>query len=320
MLSKDHFSNKLNGVAGRVASTILQYVAPRVLYAWQNPGVPVDEVMKDIMRVFHHPALRDESLEVHRNMFNTVKKWVDEQPDRNSLNHVLNSASVKAGRNHAGGEGSRDLHEHGSLGGHGKTSGSIWTEIKSRDLGAMEGGDFSPSASYLAASPQPGSPGFSPQSPQFGYQNHGISNNNSRPGSQGGHLNPNPHFGGGYQSGPPPNSYQQPNADYGQEPPSYGMPPGPPDNFGGAQYGGYQQGPPPPGPWQPQGQPGFQGGYQQGGYQQGPPPGPPGPWQPQGQPGYPGGPQPPYPNQYPPQYPPYQQPPYGGGGGYGGGY
>jgi len=28
MLSKDHFSNKLNGVAGRVASTILQYVAP----------------------------------------------------------------------------------------------------------------------------------------------------------------------------------------------------------------------------------------------------------------------------------------------------
>jgi hypothetical protein len=28
MLSKDHFSNKLNGCAGRVATTILQYVAP----------------------------------------------------------------------------------------------------------------------------------------------------------------------------------------------------------------------------------------------------------------------------------------------------
>jgi hypothetical protein len=28
MLSKDHFSNKLNGVAGRVATTILQYAAP----------------------------------------------------------------------------------------------------------------------------------------------------------------------------------------------------------------------------------------------------------------------------------------------------
>jgi len=28
MLSKDHFSNMLNPVAGRVASTILQYVAP----------------------------------------------------------------------------------------------------------------------------------------------------------------------------------------------------------------------------------------------------------------------------------------------------
>ena len=31
MLSKDHFSNKLNGVAGRVAATILQYVTPYVL-------------------------------------------------------------------------------------------------------------------------------------------------------------------------------------------------------------------------------------------------------------------------------------------------
>jgi hypothetical protein len=50
----------------------------RVLYAWENPGVPVEEVMNDIMCCFHHPALRDESLEVHRNMFNTVRtKLID---------------------------------------------------------------------------------------------------------------------------------------------------------------------------------------------------------------------------------------------------
>jgi hypothetical protein len=47
--------------------------ASRVLYAWENPGVPVEEVMNDILRCFHHPALRDESLEIHRNMFNTVR-------------------------------------------------------------------------------------------------------------------------------------------------------------------------------------------------------------------------------------------------------
>ncbi|KAK6610976.1 heterokaryon incompatibility protein Het-C [Botrytis cinerea] len=66
MLSKDHFSNVLNSCAGRVASTILQYVTPRILYAWQNPGVPVDEVMNDILRTFHHPALRDEHVEIHK--------------------------------------------------------------------------------------------------------------------------------------------------------------------------------------------------------------------------------------------------------------
>lgn len=142
MLAKDHFSNKLNGVAGRVASSILQYVTPRVLYAWENPDLNVDEVTADIIRVFHHPALRDESLEIHRNMFHTVRQWVDEQPDRHNLNEILGSASVKAGRNHQLVDEARGLeHNHGLLGGHGKTSGSIWTEIQKRDLAAMEGTD-----------------------------------------------------------------------------------------------------------------------------------------------------------------------------------
>ncbi|KAI1004450.1 hypothetical protein K3495_g3763 [Podosphaera aphanis] len=152
MLSKDHFSNKLNGVAGQVATTILQYVTPRILYAWENPGVNVDDVMADILRVFHHPALRDESLELHRNMFNTVRKWADEQPDRHNLNQILGSASVKAGRNHQLKDGAKDLeHNHGSLGGHGKTSGSIWSEIKRRDLDALGGSDLRFDSSHMAA-------------------------------------------------------------------------------------------------------------------------------------------------------------------------
>jgi hypothetical protein len=89
-------------------------------------------------------------------MFNTVRKWVDEQPDRQNLNSILSSASVKAGHNHKnldeknlGSRGVHDHHDHGALGGHGKTSGSIWTEIRSRDLGAMEGKDGNPAAAYM---------------------------------------------------------------------------------------------------------------------------------------------------------------------------
>jgi hypothetical protein len=304
MLSKDHFSNRLNGVAGRVATTILQYVTPRILYAWQNPGVPIEEVMQDILRAFHHPALRDESLEIHRNMFNTVRKWTEEQPDRHNLNNILSSASVKAGHNHKGDSNKGLEHNHGALGGHGKTSGSIWTEIKSRDLGAMEGTDFNPVSNYMTTSPAPGSPNLPPQSPQFGYQNiiqRPGSSNYDRPGSSN-YLNPNPgQQGGGYYGGPPQGQYQQNyGPPIGYQQPSYaghGPPPGP---YQQAPYPGVQQ-PMYGNPYPPQGPPQGPPFGQYGG-----PPGPPG--------GFQGGPQPhggPY-QQYPPQ-----QPPYGGGGGYG---
>ncbi|KAF2968512.1 hypothetical protein GQX73_g5103 [Xylaria multiplex] len=72
MLSKDHFTNVLNPCAGRVAATILQYVVPRILYAWENPGVPVHEVINDVSRAFHHPAIREERLEIHKSMFDTA--------------------------------------------------------------------------------------------------------------------------------------------------------------------------------------------------------------------------------------------------------
>lgn len=288
MLSKDHFSNKLNGLAGRVATTILQYAAPRVLYAWEHPGVPVDEVMNDILRAFHHPALRDESLELHRNMFNTVRKWVEEQPDAHNLNSILSSSSVRAGHNHKT-SGERDIgHSHGALGGHGKTSGSIWTEIQSRDLGALEGTDGNPSSSYMTSSPQPGSPHKPPHSPNFGYQNVPQRPGSSNDMPHGGYLSPEPAHGQ-YQSGPPPSDYRQ--------------------GYGGPQ-GGYQHAPYPveqpphgaPPPQPPYGQPPYGQGWSQG-----PPPG-----------GFPGGPPPPQPPYGQPPYGPgYQYPPGQPGGGYG---
>ncbi|KAF2094475.1 heterokaryon incompatibility Het-C [Rhizodiscina lignyota] len=103
LLSKDHFSNILNEPAGKVAASILQYTAPRVIYAWQNPDIPVDQVLNDVARIFHHPALRDMNNECHRNMFQVVERWVHERKSGSTdLNVILSSESVKAGKNHIG--------------------------------------------------------------------------------------------------------------------------------------------------------------------------------------------------------------------------
>ncbi|KAL8804420.1 MAG: hypothetical protein Q9200_005842 [Gallowayella weberi] len=117
LLSKDHFSNILNEPAGKVASAILTYVAPRILYAWQHPDIPLDQVLNDIVRVFHHPAARDHGCEVHQTMFAVVERWARTRqgPD---LNGILSSESVKAGKNHIGGhdaEGVGGQHNHGGL-------------------------------------------------------------------------------------------------------------------------------------------------------------------------------------------------------------
>ncbi|KAK3314760.1 heterokaryon incompatibility Het-C [Apodospora peruviana] len=212
MLSKDHFTNVLNSCAGRVASTILQYVVPRIVYAWENPGVPVDEVVNDVLRAFHHPAIRDENVQIQREMFETVRKWTTETPFRNQLNHVLASESVKNGKNHvlaAGGTATKSGPGGGGSchdGGHGRPAGSLWGQIKTRDLNAMTSSSGGASSSYLGAT--------SPAPPQ---------QHTSRPGSGAGYQQP-PHSpgyggGGGYgQHQPPPQQYYQQPA-YGQQPP-----------------------------------------------------------------------------------------------------
>ncbi|KAK5698424.1 hypothetical protein LTS12_028501, partial [Elasticomyces elasticus] len=69
LLSKDHFANILNEPAGHVAAAIVRYVGPRILYAWDHPGVSETEVINDCLRIFHHPAIRDMHNEAHRTMF-----------------------------------------------------------------------------------------------------------------------------------------------------------------------------------------------------------------------------------------------------------
>jgi hypothetical protein len=224
MLSKDHFTNVLNPCAGRVAATILQYVVPRVLYAWEHPGIPVDEVLNDIVRVFHHPAVRDESLEIHRNMFNTVRKWVDEVGNRTKLNNELSSSSVRAGRNHKL-VNERDSHSHNSFRGLGEettSGGPMWAKITSRDLGEMS--DGSSAMNYLSSSPRAGSP--------VGANDFGYNNSQQPPYATGGPtLQP--------EGMPPYGAYQQ-NPSMGYNQPPYGA---------SYQQGGpWNAGPPPPMP------------------------------------------------------------------------
>jgi len=112
MLSKDHFSNILNEPAGNVAAEILKFIAPRVLYAWEHPDVPVQQVIADIEHIFHHPAIRNERIEVHRVMFQAVRRWVDGLSDRsNIMENVLSSEGVRSGKNHKDGV---NPHLHGS--------------------------------------------------------------------------------------------------------------------------------------------------------------------------------------------------------------
>ena len=111
MLSKDHFSNLLNDPAGSVAAEILKFIAPRVLYAWEHPDVPVQQVLSDVDVIFHHPAIRNERVEVHRNMFQAVSNWIRGQSDGGRrVEGFLTSQSVRDGKNHKAG-----VNEHGHI-------------------------------------------------------------------------------------------------------------------------------------------------------------------------------------------------------------
>ncbi|DAA76944.1 TPA_exp: Uncharacterized protein A8136_7173 [Trichophyton benhamiae CBS 112371] len=124
LLSKDHFSNILNEPAGHVAAAILKYVVPRVLYAWQHVDIPVDDVLADCMRVFHHPALRDMNNEAHRTMFEAVQNWARSRRDGGaSLDTILNAQSVREGKNHTGGNPHLQGGGHGHGSGHGSGHG-----------------------------------------------------------------------------------------------------------------------------------------------------------------------------------------------------
>lgn len=128
LLSKDHFSNKLNTPAGEIAAAIVSYVVPRVVHAWERPEAPLEIIIPQIISIFHHPALRQvgQDFEIQGIMFSTVQRWVDRLPDRGaSLSDSLSSDGVRQGRNHEGG-----VFAGGHGGGHGKTKCGEWEKTK----------------------------------------------------------------------------------------------------------------------------------------------------------------------------------------------
>ncbi|GAB7361707.1 hypothetical protein MBLNU230_g1754t1 [Neophaeotheca triangularis] len=266
LLSKDHFSNILNEPAGQVASEIVQYVAPRVLYAWDHPRVPEEEVMNDVTRVFHHPAARDRNFELHQKMFDVVEKWSHTNHAHN-IDDLLSSRSVKTGRNHRGklgeeGHGGAGHSHSANMGGPLSMFGGGNREM---DPSSHRG---TPTQQNLSQPPPPGSYQGNTNLP---------SSNIGSPQQPQGFMPPSGPPGGWGQPSGPPSGYGQPQyPPYGQQqpgppppgaygPPGYGPPygqPPPPQGYGYPPQGyppqGYPPQQPPPG--------GYGGGYPGAGY------------------------------------------------------
>ena len=294
LLSKDHFSNILNEPAGQVASAILQYVAPRIIYAWEHPDVPVDQVLNDVVRVFHHPAVRDNNCEIHRNMYQTVERWARDRPGGSyDLDRLLSSESVRHGKNqiNVNSSGNSQPHSHGGLpslpsgvtnmlpsgvtnflgsASHSKVAGSAWQQIgKFREIGGPEGSEagavddvpnaFPGTQTEYDASRPPAGPNIGYAAQQQQQPPHQDPYGQAPYSPSGPPLGQQQqYYGQQQQQQPPPPQWQQPYP--GQGPPGSGYPPA------GPQYG-YDPNAPQP----PQGPYGYQG-PPPGQYYGGPPP------------------------------------------------
>jgi len=107
MLSKDHFSNILNEVAGRTASQVVHWVVPQLMEAWDDEGRNTDEVIRTIVKgVFHHPAQRnmgDRSARQGREiMFKAVEEWWESlgSNGQREYRRKLSREGVENGQNH----------------------------------------------------------------------------------------------------------------------------------------------------------------------------------------------------------------------------
>ncbi|PHH88619.1 hypothetical protein CDD83_7290 [Cordyceps sp. RAO-2017] len=122
MLSKDHFSNILNEVAGRTAAKMLHWVVPQLMDAIDDDSTDVNRLLTRIIYgVMHHPAQRemgqDGVREARQLIFESVQEWWSEmgEEQREDYRRKLSREGVQAGENHK--EGVQDTgHGHGCAG------------------------------------------------------------------------------------------------------------------------------------------------------------------------------------------------------------
>ncbi|XP_044719855.1 heterokaryon incompatibility protein het-C domain-containing protein [Hirsutella rhossiliensis] len=122
MLSKDHFSNILNEVAGRTAAKMLHWVVPQIMEAIDDDDTDVNRLLDRIVHgVLHHPVQRemgrDGVVEARRLIFGSVEEWWREMGDdqREDYRRKLSREGVRRGENHK--EGVNDTgHGHGCSG------------------------------------------------------------------------------------------------------------------------------------------------------------------------------------------------------------
>lgn len=152
MLSKDHFSNILNEVAGKTASKVVAWTVPQIMEAIDDEGADIDRVCSRIIYgVLHHPAQRDQGEDGAREgreiMFRSVEEWWNDMPEnaKDEYRNKLSRNGVKNGENHK--EGVHDTgHGHGCSGKlsmHKQFGGgdqSVEDKIASAAAGAIIGG------------------------------------------------------------------------------------------------------------------------------------------------------------------------------------
>ncbi|KAG5936814.1 hypothetical protein E4U59_004774 [Claviceps monticola] len=121
MLSKDHFSNILNEIAGRTAAKMVTWTVPQLMEAIDNDGTDVNRLCDRIIHgIMHHPAQRnlgqDGASEARNLMFQEVETWWGElRGEQDSYRQKLSRDGVERGENHK--EGVDDTgHGHGCAG------------------------------------------------------------------------------------------------------------------------------------------------------------------------------------------------------------
>ncbi|KAH8166281.1 hypothetical protein CIB48_g1964 [Xylaria polymorpha] len=147
MLSKDHFSNILNEIAGKTASKVVAWVVPQLMELWDNENADVDRTLNRIINgVLHHPAQRDMgedgAEEGRQMMFRSVEEWWNEMGGdaQDEYRQKLSREGVLNGENHK--EGVQDCgHGCGKPLGMHKNFGSGGT-VEDRIAGAAAGAIF----------------------------------------------------------------------------------------------------------------------------------------------------------------------------------